>query len=235
MTMADDLYERGMTVRKAVLGEAHVARASANATPFDRDFQDFITQYAWGGVWTRPGLERKTRSLLTIAMLAALGRTDELKLHIRATRNTGATREEVKEEFKESEGSPETRGRIREVQRALAKGRMLQDVPKADVIITNPTHYAVALRYDEKKMHAPLVVAKGTDLLAAKIREIAAEHGVPVVEAPPLARALHKSVEIGREVPAALYVAVAQVLTYVYQLKAARERGATPPPPPTIQ
>jgi len=97
MTMADDLYERGMTVRKAVLGEAHVARASANATPFDRDFQDFITQYAWGGVWTRPGLERKTRSLLTIAMLAALGRTDELKLHIRATRNTGATREEVKE------------------------------------------------------------------------------------------------------------------------------------------
>jgi len=95
--MADDLYERGMTVRKAVLGEAHVARASANATPFDRDFQDFITQYAWGGVWTRPGLERKTRSLLTIAMLAALGRTDELKLHIRATRNTGATREEVKE------------------------------------------------------------------------------------------------------------------------------------------
>ena len=97
MTMADDLYERGMTVRKAVLGEAHVARASANATPFDRDFQDFITQYAWGGVWTRPGLERKTRSLLTIAMLAALGRTEELKLHIRATRNTGATREEVKE------------------------------------------------------------------------------------------------------------------------------------------
>jgi 4-carboxymuconolactone decarboxylase len=95
--MADDLYERGLAVRKAVLGEAHVARAGANATPFDRDFQAFITQYAWGGVWTRPALERKTRSLLTIAMLAALGRTDELKLHIRATRNTGATREEVKE------------------------------------------------------------------------------------------------------------------------------------------
>ena len=95
--MADDLYERGLTVRKAVLGEAHVARASANATPFDRDFQDFITQYAWGGVWTRPGLDRRTRSLLTIAMLASLGHGEELKLHIRATRNTGATREEVKE------------------------------------------------------------------------------------------------------------------------------------------
>jgi 4-carboxymuconolactone decarboxylase len=100
--MADDLhdgglFERGMTVRKSVLGEAHVARASANATPFDQDFQKFITQYAWGGIWTRPGLERKTRSLLTIAMLAALGHHDELKLHIRATRNTGATRDEVKE------------------------------------------------------------------------------------------------------------------------------------------
>ena len=95
--MADDLYDRGMTVRKSVLGEAHVARASANATPFDQDFQKFITQYAWGGIWTRPGLERKTRSLLTIAMLAALGHHDELKMHIRATRNTGATRDEVKE------------------------------------------------------------------------------------------------------------------------------------------
>jgi len=144
------------------------------------------------------------------------------------------TREEVKEEYKESEGSPETRGRIREAQRALARGRMLQDVPKADVIVTNPTHFAVALRYDESKNRAPIVVAKGTDLMAAKIREIATESGVPIVEAPPLARALYKSVEIGREVPAALYVTVAQVLTYVYQLKAARERGAAPPPPPTI-
>ncbi len=144
------------------------------------------------------------------------------------------TREEVREEYKESEGSPETRGRIREVQHALARGRMMQEVPKADVVVTNPTHFAVALRYDEKKMRAPIVVAKGAELLAAKIREIAAEHGVPILEAPPLARALYKSVEIGGEVPAALYVAVAQVLTYVYQLRAARERGATPPPPPTI-
>jgi flagellar biosynthetic protein FlhB len=112
---------------------------------------------------------------------------------------------------------------------------MLQDVPTADVVVTNPTHFAVALRYDENKMRAPLVVAKGTELLAAKIREIATENGVPIVEAPPLARALYKSVEIGREVPAALYVAVAQVLTYVYQLRAARERGSAPPPPPSIQ
>src|SRR6185436_2774019 len=167
-----------------------------------------------------------------LAVIAAFDVPFQLWQHARDLR---MTREEVKEEYKESEGSPETRGRIRDAQKALARGRMLQDVPTADVVITNPTHYAVALRYDENKSRAPLVVAKGTELLAAKIREIATEAGVPIVEAPPLARALHKSVDIGREVPAALYVAVAQVLTYVYQLKAARERGATPPLPPTIQ
>lgn len=145
------------------------------------------------------------------------------------------TKQEVREEYKEMEGSPETRARIREAQRALAKGRMLQDVPTADVVVTNPTHFAVALRYDENRNRAPVVVAKGTELLALKIREIATEHEVPVVEAPPLARALHKSVEIGQEVPAALYVTVAQVLTYVYQLKAARERGLKPPVAPTFE
>jgi flagellar biosynthesis protein FlhB len=144
------------------------------------------------------------------------------------------TREEVREEYKESEGSPETRGRIREAQRALSRGRMMQEVPTADVVVTNPTHYAVALRYDEKRNRAPMVVAKGTELIALKIREIATEHGVPVIEAPPLARALHKSVELNREVPAALYITVAQVLTYVYQLKAARERGSAPPPAPSF-
>jgi len=150
------------------------------------------------------------------------------------SRDLKMTREEVKEEYKESEGSPETRGRIREAQRALARGRMMQEVPKADVVITNPTHYAVALRYDESRNRAPVVVAKGSDLLAARIREIATEHGVPLVAAPPLARALFRNVELGHEVPAALYVTVAQVLTYVYQLKAAMARGATPPPPPVI-
>jgi flagellar biosynthetic protein FlhB len=144
------------------------------------------------------------------------------------------TREEVREEYKESEGSPETRGRIREAQRALANGRMMQEVPTADVVVTNPTHYAVALRYDENKNRAPVVVAKGVELIALRIREIATEHGVPVIEAPPLARALHKSVELNREVPAALYITVAQVLTYVYQLRTARERGMQPPPAPTF-
>jgi len=166
-----------------------------------------------------------------LAIIAAVDVPFQMWQHAKELR---MTKEEVKEEFKESEGSPETRGRIREAQRALARGRQLQEVPSADVVITNPTHFAVALRYDDQKMRAPLVVAKGTDLLALKIREIATENGVAVVEAPPLARALFRSVEIGREVPAALYVAVAQVLTYVYQLRAARERGAAPPSAPVV-
>ena len=95
--MTDERYERGMVVRRAVLGEEHVERAQAGTTEFTRDFQELITRYAWGEIWTRPGLDRKTRSLLTIAILAALGRSDELRLHVRATRNTGATRDEVRE------------------------------------------------------------------------------------------------------------------------------------------
>jgi flagellar biosynthetic protein FlhB len=164
-----------------------------------------------------------------LAIIAAVDVPFQLWQHSKELR---MTKEEVREEYKESEGSPETRGRIREAQRALARGRMMQDVPTADVIVTNPTHFAVALRYDEHKNRAPIVVAKGTELLALRIRELATEHGVPIVEAPPLARALYKSVELGHEVPAALYVTVAQVLTYVYQLEAARERGAAPPAAP---
>jgi 4-carboxymuconolactone decarboxylase len=95
--MSDDRLDRGMIVRRAVLGEEHVERAQAGTTEFTRDFQELITRYAWGEIWTRPGLDRKTRSLLTIAILAALGRSEELRLHVRATRNTGATRDEVRE------------------------------------------------------------------------------------------------------------------------------------------
>lgn len=144
------------------------------------------------------------------------------------------TRQEIREEMKESEGSPEIKGRIRQVQQAMAKRRMMQEVPQADVVVVNPTHYAVALRYDEKRMRAPVVVAKGADAVAARIREVATEHRVPIFEAPPLARALFRSVDINGEVPANLYAAVAQVLTYVYQLRAARRSGAVPPAPPAI-
>lgn len=128
------------------------------------------------------------------------------------------TRQEVKDEMKETEGRPEVRGKIRALQQEVAGRRMLEDIPIASVVVTNPTHYAVALRYEADEMSAPVVVAKGADLMALKIRTIAAEHGVPIFEAPPLARALYASAEIGDEIAERLYVAVAQVLTYIYQL-----------------
>lgn len=129
------------------------------------------------------------------------------------------TKEEVKQEFKESEGDPHIKGRIRQQQRAMARRRMMQEVPKADVVVTNPTHFAVALRYEEGRMSAPRVIAKGTDEVAARIRELAAEHRIPLMSAPPLARALHRHVDLGQEIPAGLYTAVAEVLAWVYQLK----------------
>jgi len=144
------------------------------------------------------------------------------------------SRQEIKEEAKEADGSPEMKGRIRRVQQELARRRMMQEVPKANVIVTNPTHFAVALRYDEKRMRAPVVVAKGADEIAARIRAVATEHNVPIFEAPPLARALHRNVDLGGEIPSNLYVAVAQVLTYIYQVKAARNYGAVMPQPPAI-
>ncbi|HYF60019.1 MAG TPA: flagellar type III secretion system protein FlhB [Burkholderiaceae bacterium] len=139
---------------------------------------------------------------------------------------------EAKQEYREAEGDPHVKGKIKERQRAISRGRMLAAVPGADVVVTNPTHYAVALKYEEGGLGAPRVVAKGADLLAARIREIAAEAGVPMLEAPPLARALYAHVEIDREIPAALYTAVAQVLAWVYQLKQhAAGRGAPPRDP----
>jgi len=149
-------------------------------------------------------------------------------------RSLRMTREEIRQENKETEGNPEVKGHIRSRQQAIARRRMMQEVPKADVVVTNPTHYAVALRYDDSRMRAPVVVAKGMDLIAGRIREVARENGVPILEAPPLARALHKQCDLGDAIPAQLYTAVAQVLAYVYQLRASRAAGTTPPPLPTI-
>ncbi|MBN9358505.1 flagellar biosynthesis protein FlhB [Herbaspirillum huttiense] len=143
------------------------------------------------------------------------------------------TREEVKQEHKESEGDPHIKGKIRAMQRAMARRRMMAEVPTADVVVTNPTHFAVALKYTEGKMGAPKVVAKGADDVAAKIRELAREHKVPLLEAPPLARALHAHTEIGDEIPEALYTAVAEVLAYVFQLRTFGQFGGNRPVEPT--
>ncbi|MFP4647698.1 MAG: flagellar biosynthesis protein FlhB [Halorhodospira sp.] len=148
------------------------------------------------------------------------------------TQKIRMTRQEVKEEFKQTEGRPEVKQRLREQQREMANQRMMEEVPEADVVITNPAHYAVALKYDQAQMRAPKVVAKGADLLAARIRALAEEHGVLVFQAPPLARALYHAAELDEEIPAALYFAVAQVLAYVYQLQAAHRRGVQPPEAP---
>ncbi len=129
------------------------------------------------------------------------------------------TKQEIKEEFKEMEGDPTTKGRIRKIQREMARKRMMADVPTADVVITNPTHYSVALSYKMESMDAPKVVAKGVGFLALKIRELAQEHGVPLVENRPLAQTLYKTVEIGESIPGNLYKAVAEILAFVYKAK----------------
>jgi flagellar biosynthesis protein FlhB len=166
-----------------------------------------------------------------LGLIAAVDVPWQLYQH---TKNLKMTRDEVRQELRESDGSPEMKGRIRKAQQDAARRKMMHEVPKADVVVTNPTHFAVALRYDDKRMRAPIVVAKGQDLIAARIREIATEHSVPIFEAPPLARVLYRNVDLGGEVPTSLYQSVAQVLTYIYQLKTAKRHGMAPPSPPTL-
>ncbi|UPQ87236.1 flagellar biosynthesis protein FlhB [Vibrio sinaloensis] len=139
------------------------------------------------------------------------------------------TKQEVKDEYKDTEGKPEVKGRIRMLQREAAQRRMMAEVPQADVIVTNPEHFSVALRYKQDTDRAPIVVAKGTDHMALKIREIAREHDIYVVPAPPLARALYHSTELEQEIPDGLFTAVAQILAYVFQLKQYRKRGGQRP------
>jgi len=142
------------------------------------------------------------------------------------------TKEEVRREHKEDEGDPFVKARIRGLQREAARRRMMAEIPKADVIVTNPTHYAVALKYKSETMRAPTVVAKGVHLLAARIREVANEHHVPILEAPPLARALYYHAELESEIPEKLYTAVAEVLAYVFQLRRYNEYGGEYPQAP---
>ncbi|ELV8676517.1 flagellar biosynthesis protein FlhB [Vibrio vulnificus] len=139
------------------------------------------------------------------------------------------TKQEVKDEYKDTEGKPEVKGRIRMLQREAAQRRMMADVPTADVIVTNPEHFSVALRYKQNSDRAPVVVAKGTDHMAMKIREVAREHDISIVPAPPLARALYYSTELEQQIPDGLFTAVAQILAYVFQLKQYRKRGGHRP------
>ena len=163
----------------------------------------------------------------TMILIVALDVPFELWNHSKQLR---MTKQEIKDEMKETDGNPQVKQRIRRLQRQLAEGRMMEDVKTADVVITNPTHYAVALQYLDRPGSAPKVVAKGKDLTALRIRSIAADCDIPIFEAPPLARALYRSTEIGYEIPHALYMAVARVLAYVFQLKSATPTDYVPKP-----
>lgn len=189
------------------------------ATPVDRALSTSGGLLAW--------------AFLILAGSLALVAAADVPFQIwRNRKGLAMTREEVRKEMRETDGDPQIKARIRSEQRARARSRMMQEVPKADVIVTNPLHYAVALGYKASSMGAPTVMAKGAELLAARIRDLGAEHRVPIVQAPPLARALYFNTEVGQEIPGPLYNAVAQVLAYVHQLRRWREAGGSPPVEP---
>jgi flagellar biosynthesis protein FlhB len=168
---------------------------------------------SWSFVWL-------CASLVLIAIIDVPLQLFQFKQGLRMTR------QELRDEHKESDGRPETKQRIRRMQQTLARRRMMHKVPTADVVIVNPTHFAVALKYDPKKMRAPRVLAKGADLVAQNIRRIAEEHRVPIFESPKLARALYRSTDLNNEIPAGLYVAVAQVLSYIFRVRALNPTAA---------
>ena len=170
--------------------------------------------------------------LVALAAFALVDAPLQLRLHAQRLK---MSRQELKQEHKELEGNSEVKAKVRAIMRDKTKRRMMAAVPGADLVVMNPTHYAVALKYEDGKMAAPRVVAKGADLIALAIRDLARESKVPVLQAPVLARALYAHAELDREIPAALFAAVAQVLAYVYQLRAAMaSRLAVPPPMPAI-
>lgn len=164
-----------------------------------------------------------------LILIAAIDVPYQLYQH---AENLKMTKEEVKQESKESEGNPEIKGRIRQQQREMARRRMMAKIPEADVVITNPTHYAVAVKYKDNEMGAPIVIAKGADAVALKIREIAAEHKITTLESPKLARALFAHTELDQQIPEALYAAVAEILAYVFQLRMFKQQGGYMPDVP---
>jgi flagellar biosynthetic protein FlhB len=173
-----------------------------------------------------------------IALAAALVLVAAIDVPFQAwtyRRQLRMTPEELRREMKETEGNPEVKGRIRRLRQEMAQRRMFEDVPQADVVLVNPTHYAVALKYDASRMRAPRVVAKGADLIAQRIRALAEQHKVAVVSSPPLARALFRASEVGDEIPVKAYQAVAQILSFVYQLKAYRRHGGKAPNLPKVE
>ncbi|MEE1920419.1 flagellar biosynthesis protein FlhB [Pseudomonas sp. 148P] len=186
--------------------------------PLDQAIIHSVQVVAWSALWMACGL----------LIIAAVDVPIQL---YQAKQKLMMTKQEVRDEYKDTEGKPEVKQRIRQVQREISQRRMMAAVPEADVIITNPTHYAVALKYDPEKGSAPLLLAKGTDFIALKIREIAVQNNIQLLESPALARSIYYSTELEEEIPAGLYLAVAQVLAYVYQLRQYHAGKGKPPEP----
>lgn len=197
----------------------------------ERDVMALITLDVMEGIARSGNMVMIALVLLsaTLVLIAAIDVPYQLWSHNKQMR---MTKQEIKDEGKETDGRPEVKARVRQLQREVSQRRMLQDVPDADVVITNPTHYSVALKYDKDGSGAPRVVAKGQDLIALKIRSIAIEHDVAIYEEPPLARALHGTTEIGDEIPGPLFLAVARVLAYVYHLRKSTPTDYIPRPAP---
>ena len=195
-----------LAVALVVLARARKDLIAITSEPLDMAILHSMQIVGWSALWLACGL-------IIIAAVDVPFQLWESKNKLKMTK------QEVRDEYKDSEGKPEVKGRIRQLQREMAERRMMSSVPEADVIITNPTHFAVALKYDAENGQAPVLLAKGGDYTALKIREIGNEHQIIILESPALARAVYYSTEIDQEIPAGLYLAVAQVLAYVYQLR----------------
>lgn len=195
-----------LTVALFVLARARNELIQISAEPLEMAILHSMQVVGWSAFWL-------ACSLIIIAAVDIPFQIWDSKQKLKMTK------QEVRDEYKDSEGKPEVKGRIRQLQREMAERRMMSAVPEADVIITNPTHFAVALKYDAENGQAPILLAKGGDHTALKIREIANEHKIILLESPALARAVYYSTEVDQEIPAGLYLAVAQVLAYVYQLR----------------
>ncbi len=172
-------------------------------------------------------------TLLIVASLALIAAIDVPYQLWEYHRKLRMSKEDVRKEMKEQEGDPQIKARIRAAQREMSRRRMMTQVPTADVVVTNPTHYSVALKYDPERSGAPVVVAKGMNLIAHNIRDLAREHGVPILEAPPLARALYAHCELEQQIPAQLYTVVAEVMAWVFQLNHWIAEGGLPPDEPS--
>jgi flagellar biosynthetic protein FlhB len=212
---ARSLVELGKSLLKLALVGGVIYLAIA--TQFDRVYS--LMQVPFDALAGEVGRLLGRIFLLASLSLLIIGVLDYVYSRHEYEKSLKMTKEEVKEETKQSEGDPKVKGKIREIMFRSALRRMMRKLPEADVVITNPVHLAVALKYDRHKNSAPVMVAKGLRKAAERIKDVAREHGIPVIENPPLARALYKMVEIGQEIPAELYKAVAEVLAYVYRLK----------------